>query len=214
MKFSYYDLGNLDKGKIVEVQLSVAANVRLMDSSNYSRYKSGKKHQYYGGYVTKSPYKIIVPSSKHWYVTIDLGGYSGRLRHSVRILDGVLPIAKQQLPLAEEPNLYVGNIASGKEYDVFISHTSVYSMFGITRDILKSKGRQAQQFTKIAIIVLNQIIRPFTTKWHEKKLKGAFNLPEECKVFRNELSVLQNQLKCYSRLLADLSKVEDLTDML
>lgn len=60
MKFSCYDLGNVDKGKIVEVQLSIAANVRLMDSSNYFKYKSGKKHQYYGGHVTKSPYKIII----------------------------------------------------------------------------------------------------------------------------------------------------------
>lgn len=29
MKFSYYDLGNLNKGQVVEVQLSAAANVRV-----------------------------------------------------------------------------------------------------------------------------------------------------------------------------------------
>lgn len=40
MKYSYYDLGRLDKGQIVEVRLSAAANVRLMDSSNYSSYKN------------------------------------------------------------------------------------------------------------------------------------------------------------------------------
>ena len=40
MKYSYYDLGRLDKGQIVEVRLSAAANVRLMDSSNYSSYKA------------------------------------------------------------------------------------------------------------------------------------------------------------------------------
>lgn len=90
---------------------------------------------------------------------------------------------------------------------------SVYNMFGITRDILKTKGRQAQQFTKIAVIVLNQIIRPFSAKWHKKKLEGAFDSLEECNMFRNELYVLQNQLKCYSHLLADLAKVEDLTDI-
>lgn len=39
MNFSYYDFGYLEKGKIVEVQLSAAANVRLMDSTNYSNYK-------------------------------------------------------------------------------------------------------------------------------------------------------------------------------
>ena len=46
---------------------------------------------------------------------------------------------------------------------------SVYSIFGITREILKSKGKNAESFTKIAIVVLNQRIRPFTAKWHRKK---------------------------------------------
>lgn len=91
--------------------------------------------------------------------------------------------------------------------------TSIYQMFAITRDILKEKGIQAQEFTKIAVIVLNQIVRPFTAKWHKKKLEGAFNIAEECIAFRYELTELQNHLKCYSHLLADLAKVEDLTDI-
>ena len=47
MKFSYYDLGSIGKGQIVEIRLSAAANVRLMDSSNYNYYKNGKRHKYY-----------------------------------------------------------------------------------------------------------------------------------------------------------------------
>lgn len=124
MNFSYYDLGNLDRGKVVEVQLSAAANVRLLDSTNYSNYKSGRKHRYYGGYVTRSPYKITVPSSGHWYLTIDLGGYAGSVKHSARVLSGILPTAREQLPLAQETNLYVDTVDSSKEYDVFISHAS------------------------------------------------------------------------------------------
>lgn len=124
MNFSYYDLGHLDKGQIVEVQLTAAANVRLMDYSNYNSYKNGRKHRYYGGYVKDSPYKIVVPNSAHWYVTIDLGGYAGRVRHSVQVLSGALPAARQRLPLAEEPNLYVKTIEENKEYDIFISHAS------------------------------------------------------------------------------------------
>ena len=65
MKFSYYDLGQLDKGQIVVVQLSAAANVRLMDSSNYNSYKNGRRHRCYGGYVKHSPYRIVVPNSAH-----------------------------------------------------------------------------------------------------------------------------------------------------
>jgi hypothetical protein len=55
---------------------------------------------------------------------VDLGGYAGRVKHSVQVLPGALPAAKSQLPLAKEPNLYVESSESNKEYDVFISHAS------------------------------------------------------------------------------------------
>ena len=124
MNFSYYDLKNLDKGQIVEVTLSAAANVRLMDSANYNNYKNGRRHKYYGGYVTRSPYRVVVPSTGHWYLTIDLGGYGGSVRHSIRVLPGRLPVAKENRPLVQETNLYVDTIDTSKEYDVFISHAS------------------------------------------------------------------------------------------
>lgn len=142
MQYSYYDLGQLEAGKIVEVTLTKAANVRLMDSSNYSSYKSGRKHHYYGGYVKQSPYKIPVPYSGHWYVTIDLGGYAGSLRHGVRVLSGMLPTAPDRTPLSKEPNLYVDMSDESKEYDVFISHASE-DKDAVVRPLanaLKSKG--------------------------------------------------------------------------
>ena len=122
MNFSYYDLGQRNKGEIVEVRLSAAANVRLMNSSNYSNYKNGHKHHYYGGYVKTSPYRIPIPASGHWYVTIDLGGYAGKVKHSVNVLPGALPTVRQRLPLAQESNLFVADREEGKQYDVFISH--------------------------------------------------------------------------------------------
>ena len=89
---------------------------------------------------------------------------------------------------------------------------SVYSIFAATRSVLKEKGRNANNFSRIAIIVLNQVIRPFTTKWHGEMLKG--NLTEEKKAeFRNELEELQLKLKGYSGLLAEMAKVEDLTSI-
>ena len=106
------------------MQLSAAANVRLMDSANYSSYKNGRRHHYYGGYVKRSPYRIVIPRSGHWFVTIDLGGYSGTVRHSVRVLPGALPVANQRVPLSQETNLYVAGQDEGKKYDVFISHAS------------------------------------------------------------------------------------------
>ncbi len=88
---------------------------------------------------------------------------------------------------------------------------SVYSLFGITRSILKEKGRNAPAFTKIAVIVLNQIIRPFTAKWHRKQIENAFVSSSECMIFRRELSLLQVELTKYAKMLAELARVEDLT---
>lgn len=124
MNYSYYDLGQRNKGEIVEVRLSAAANVRLMNFSNYSNYKNGRKHHYYGGYVKTSPYRIPIPTSGHWYVTIDLGGYAGKVKHSVNVLPGALQTVRQRLPLAQETNLFVADREEGKQYDVFISHAS------------------------------------------------------------------------------------------
>ena len=59
--------------------------------------------------------------------------------------------------------------------------------------------------------MLNQVIRPFTAKWHKKKLLGAFSNEEECMLFHRELEELQKKLICYTRLLADMAMVEDLT---
>lgn len=106
------------------MQLSAAANVRLMDSTNYNNFKNGRKHRYYGGYVTRSPYRVTVPSSGHWYLTIDLGGYAGKVKHSARVLSGILPVAREQLPFSQETNLYVDTTDTNKAYDVFISYAS------------------------------------------------------------------------------------------
>jgi hypothetical protein len=89
--------------------------------------------------------------------------------------------------------------------------TSVYNLFPLTREIIKTNGRHCIEFTKIAIVVLNQIVRPFTAKWHQKSLAGAFKKPAERKQFRQELAVLQGQLRQYTKMLADMAGVEDLT---
>lgn len=88
---------------------------------------------------------------------------------------------------------------------------SVHSLFPITREILKSKGRKCESFTKIAVIVLNQIVRPFTAKWHKLEIEDAFNDPVKCKEFREELKQLQKKMRGYSAMLASIAGVEDIT---
>lgn len=90
---------------------------------------------------------------------------------------------------------------------------SVFAIFGLTRDVLKKHGRDAQEFAKIAIVVLNQVIRPFTAKWHKLSIEGAFNDPKTCDKFREELKKLQLVLGIYTKMLADMAGVEDLTDL-
>ena len=90
---------------------------------------------------------------------------------------------------------------------------SIYSLFATTREILHRRGRNAIQFSKVAIPVLNQVVRPFTAKWHRESLAGAFDDPDRCREFRAELEELQEELRNYNRLLAHLAGVEDLTDL-
>lgn len=128
MQYQYYDLGNVLAGNIVEVSLGYAANVRIMNSSNYASFKAGRRHRFIGGYVTRSPYKATIPQSGRWYVVVDLGGHAGKVKSGVRVLPGVLPTAKQQ-PLASVPSLNLGredinDIDTKREYDVFVSHAS------------------------------------------------------------------------------------------
>lgn len=130
MQFTHYDLGYLKGGEIVEVTLSgSAANVRLLDSSNFQSYRSGRRHTYYGGHATRSPVRLQVPRAGHWHVTVDLGGYGGRVESGIRVLPGPLP-ALREVPLSSVPSLVrepappVADERPGKVYDVFISHAS------------------------------------------------------------------------------------------
>jgi hypothetical protein len=91
---------------------------------------------------------------------------------------------------------------------------SVYKLFGITRDIMRVQGaRHADKFAKIAIVILNQKVRPFTAYWHKASLAGAFSNTEKCKQFRVELAELQDVLTRYAGVLSDLAGVEDLTKL-
>ena len=75
--------------------------------------------------------------------------------------------------------------------------------------IIKRHGRDCDEFTKIAIVILNQKIRPFTEKWHSESLNKAFEDEKKCKKFRKELKELQHTLRIFTKMLGDMSGVED-----
>lgn len=127
LNFLQFDLGNRKRGEIVEVTLTNGANVRLMTSSEFSNYKNGRRHRFIGGLAKRSPIRLQIPSSGHWYVAVDMQGLRGSTRASVRTLPGLLPEI-QEAPLASVPSLVRDRppqVDAGIEgYDVFISHAS------------------------------------------------------------------------------------------
>jgi len=90
---------------------------------------------------------------------------------------------------------------------------SIHTLFSLTRSTIKNHGRDCINFTKIAVVVLNQIVRPFTAKWHRLSVAGAFKDTEKCQEFRKELEALQVNLRQYTKMLADMAGVEDLTEL-
>jgi hypothetical protein len=85
MEHLRYDLGSLKKGATVVVTLTSQANVQLMTRSEYRNYQAGRRYRFYGGGVTRSPFRIAVPSDGHWVVAIDLGGRAGHVKASVDV---------------------------------------------------------------------------------------------------------------------------------
>ena len=144
MRFNHWNLGHRDGGDVVVVNLSGnAANVRLLDSSNFQSYKAGHGHRYYGGLITRSPAEIPIPRSGTWHVVADMQGLSGQSRIGVQVASRA---SRQPLPRYQQPSLApiaqaaaemsppalsassgkgTGNgIAPAPDYDVFISHAA------------------------------------------------------------------------------------------
>jgi hypothetical protein len=85
MKFLHYEV-DAGRDDIITVTLDKQANVKVMDAKNFRKYRTGQKHTCYGGLVKQSPANITPPRQGHWHVVVDLGGYTGTVRASVRVL--------------------------------------------------------------------------------------------------------------------------------
>ncbi|MBT2498608.1 DUF1883 domain-containing protein [Agromyces sp. ISL-38] len=128
--FRQYHWNHLERGSTIVLELSATANVKLMDSSNFSAYKAGRAHHFRGGQVTKSPFPFVVPSTGTWYLTIDrMGMGRANVRSSVRVLPPPLPVAQPARitslsGIRAEPPVRLTPDETGQTWDVFISHAS------------------------------------------------------------------------------------------
>lgn len=131
MNFLHSDLGHRQRGDVLEVTLTRGANVRLMDSSNFSKYQRGAAHRFHGGLAKRSPVRIAIPSSGRWHVVVDMQGLRGSTRAGFKVVPGsalrpLPPIRDQRTPISEiaENLASVGSAVEDREFDVFISHAS------------------------------------------------------------------------------------------
>lgn len=133
MKFIYSDLGHRKRGDVVEVVLQGSeANVVLLDPSNYSAFKSGRRWKGVGGLAKRSPVHLTIPRSGRWYGVAYLpAGYRGHVRAGFRVLPGALPPLRQTSPsplgsIRQAADDYAESVADpdmpDRAFDIFISH--------------------------------------------------------------------------------------------
>ena len=133
-RFLHSDLGHRHQGDVVEVTLSgSAANVRLLDNTNFQRYRRGDRHRYHGGLARRSPVRLAIPHTGTWHLVIDMQGLRGTARSAIRIIPAA---ALRPLPPIHENRRQLRHIAENlaeaapaiaadtvhQDYDVFISH--------------------------------------------------------------------------------------------
>jgi hypothetical protein len=68
------------------VTLDGQGNVMLLDDDNFAAYRDGRAFNYFGGWTTTSPVRLAPPHAGHWHVVVDLGGYAGSVKASIRVI--------------------------------------------------------------------------------------------------------------------------------
>lgn len=79
--------------------------------------------------------------------------------------------------------------------------TSVFNLFAPSRELLKKDGRKGHRTSAFIEAVLNHVIRPFTAKWHRRKLAGDLARDDATREFRAELQQLRPRLEQVGRVL-------------
>lgn len=130
-RFVHPDLGQLKRGDRVEFTLrGNAADVMLLDSTNFTAYKSGRRYRAEGGMTKKSPVVLEVPRTGRWHGVVDVRGLGGQVRATIRLLPRPLPPLRQTTSrrpstISQTPTPASDGAAVERPvHDVFISHAS------------------------------------------------------------------------------------------
>lgn len=87
--------------------------------------------------------------------------------------------------------------------------SSLHSLFGTTREILKKHGPSASRFAPLAIAVLNDVLRPFLTRWHAQFEAGLPLGDADHRKFRSEVEAIRQDMLQYADLLARIAAVDN-----
>ncbi|MDH2066895.1 DUF1883 domain-containing protein [Pantoea sp. GD03673] len=79
---------HLNQGDTVVVNCSHQCNVLMTTDSNFNNYRSNRRFQHHGGggFFKRLPAHLHVPYSGYWNITLDLGGGSANIQHSISVI--------------------------------------------------------------------------------------------------------------------------------
>ena len=81
MKYLHWEF-QAGPDNVIRVDLDKAANVQLVDDTNFSAFRRGGRYRYQGGYFKKTPAHLSPPRTGRWHVVVHLGRYAGTVRAS------------------------------------------------------------------------------------------------------------------------------------
>jgi hypothetical protein len=73
--------------KLIHVKLSAKANVRLLDTLNYFKYRAGRPYQSAAEAAQDSVVNLQPPHQAEWHLIVDLKGQGSEVRAFVKLLD-------------------------------------------------------------------------------------------------------------------------------
>ncbi len=73
--------------KVVKVSLSDKANVRLLDTLNYYKYRIGKSYQSTAEHSDRTACAFKPPHQGEWHVVVDLADQGSEVRAFVEVAD-------------------------------------------------------------------------------------------------------------------------------
>lgn len=82
--------------------------------------------------------------------------------------------------------------------------TSIYSIFELTRKILHDNGYGCFEFSKLALVMLNDILREFCSYWHSANMEHGLETHKT--EFENSIVKLQSKLRVVDEICVAMCK--------